>query len=265
MAILMALPETDFDPTEVSVPWKTLTEAGHPVRFATPSGKRGQADPRVLTGKGFGPFKPFLAARTEARELYGRLEKDPLFGSPLAYEQIDPAEFEGLVLPGGHAPGMKPYLESVELQKRVAQFFESDKPVGAICHGVLVPARVVSPKTGRSVLYGRKTTALLKSMELSGWAITAAWLGNYIRTYPTTVEDEVRAVLKNRGDFVRGPMSLRRDSAAQPERGFAVVDGNYVSARWPGDAHRFAKELLRVLESHRGHGAIGKPSPPPSP
>ncbi|MBI2059249.1 MAG: DJ-1/PfpI family protein [Nitrospirae bacterium] len=251
----MALPESDFDPTEVSVPWSVLTAAGYEVKFATPSGKRGHADPRVLTGKGFGPFKPFLAAREEGRELYGRLEKDPAFGSPISYEQIAPDAFDGLILPGGHAPGMKPYLESPELQKRVAHFFEADKPAGAICHGVLIPARVVSPKTGRSVLYGRKTTALLKSMELSGWAITAAWLGNYIRTYPTPVEDEVRSVLKSRDDFIRGPMSLRRDSASRPERGFAVVDGNYVSARWPGDANRFAREFLRVLDNAGGKGS----------
>ena len=30
---------------------------------------------------------------------------------------------------------------------------------------------------------------------------------------------------------------------------FATLDGNYISARWPGDAHRYTIELLAVLNS----------------
>jgi hypothetical protein len=36
---------------------------------------------------------------------------------------------------------------------------------------------------------------------------------------------------------------LRRDSDTDPSAGFVVRDGNYISARWPGDAHRFADAL----------------------
>jgi putative intracellular protease/amidase len=31
-------------------------------------------------------------------------------------------------------------------------------------------------------------------------------------------------------------------------RGFSVVDRNYVSARWPGDAYSFALAFLKLLE-----------------
>ena len=30
---------------------------------------------------------------------------------------------------------------------------------------------------------------------------------------------------------------------------FVVEDGNYVSARWPGDAYRFAKVMLAKLDA----------------
>lgn len=36
--IWIPLPETDFDVTEVAVPWKLLTEAGHSVVLATEAG-----------------------------------------------------------------------------------------------------------------------------------------------------------------------------------------------------------------------------------
>jgi protease I len=129
----------------------------------------------------------------------------------------------------------------------VTTAFERDIPVGAICHGVIVTARSKN-KNGRSVLFGRKTTALTRSLEISGWVLTVAWLGNYYRTYPETVQEEVTGVLANPDDFAVGPFALFRDSRDRLDRGFTVRDGNYLSARWPGDAHRFAADYADMLE-----------------
>jgi hypothetical protein len=85
-------------------------------------------------------------------------------------------------------------------------------------------------------------------MELAGWLLTCLYLGNYFRTYPTAVEDEVRAALASRADFIPGPFRIRRDSPDDPARGFTVRDGQYLSARWPGDAHRFAADFAAMLE-----------------
>jgi protease I len=120
-------------------------------------------------------------------------------------------------------------------------------PVGAICHGVLLAARALG--AGRSVLRGRRTTALTRTLELSGWALTALWLGSYYyRTYPITVQQEVTGMLAQQSDFDAGPPAILRDSPTHLERGFVVQDGNYVSARWPGDAHRFANAFSAVVE-----------------
>jgi len=250
--ILVAIPNEDFDPTEAAVPWNVLTKSGHEVKFATPSGKKGNADYRVLSGKGFGPWRPFLAAKRKSVRVYEELQNDPSFADPIAYHEIKEEEFDGLILPGGHAPGMKEYLESEILQAAVASFFEKNKPVGAICHGVVVAARSRSTKSGRSVLYGRKTTALPKIMELSAWLITCLWLGSYFRTYPETVQAIVTRELESKQDFLAGPKSLRRDSEEKPEKGFAVVDGNYISARWPGDAYRFAFGFMDIVNKYKG-------------
>ena len=40
-----------------------------------------------------------------------------------------------MILPGGHAPGMRQYLGSALVQHKVAEFWEFDRPIGAICHG----------------------------------------------------------------------------------------------------------------------------------
>src|SRR3546814_15614472 len=88
---------------------------------------------------------------------------------------------------GGHrARGMREYLESPVLQKLVADFFAADKPVAAICHGVLLAARS-KRADGRSVLHGRKTTALSWRHERTASAFAHVgrfWDRTHSPTYP---------------------------------------------------------------------------------
>jgi putative intracellular protease/amidase len=144
---------------------------------------------------------------------------------------------------------MRQYLGSPLLQRKVASFWRLDRPVGAICHGVLVLARALNDETGRSILANSRTTCLPKFLERSAYWLTAWKLGRYYRTYPEYVEDEVCAALANPAQqFERGPFTLgARDSASDPRPAFVVRDGRYVSARWPGDAYRFAGEFLQLL------------------
>ncbi|VVN91135.1 DJ-1/PfpI family protein [Pseudomonas fluorescens] len=243
--ILMLLPQSDYDPTESSVPWQALRQAGIDVRFATPHGLPAYADPRLVS-IGFGPLNPLLMTRGTDLEHYQSMIEDPAFRQPMAYVDVDPAQFEGLLIPGGHAIGMRSLLESEQAQRIALHFFQTQKPVAAVCHGVLLLARTLDSDTGRSVLHGRKVTALLASMELLAWTLTAPLLGRYYRTYPRTVEEEVRATLARPGDFLSGPLLPLRDSAANPQRGFVVRDGNLLTARWPGDCHRFAAEWVAM-------------------
>ena len=250
MTILMPIPNADFDPTESAVPWRVLTDAGYQVVFATPDGEVGRADERMLTGKGLGIWSRLLRAREDAREHYEEMVEASAFQDPLSFDDLTTREFDGLILPGGHAPAMRPYLESKRLQRAVARHMKADKPLGAICHGVIVVARAGDEQEG-SLLRGRKTTALPASMELSAWAMTCLWLGKYYRTYDETVQKEVTAAVGDEGIFDPGPKSLLRDSPDHLHRGFTVLDGNYLSARWPGDAYRFAHDFVIVMQNHQ--------------
>ena len=150
------------------------------------------------------------------------------------------------------ARGMRSLLESEEVRRIILAFFQADKPVAAVCHGPLALARCIDPASGRSVLHGRKVTALLAGpMELAAWLVTAPWLGRYYRTYDHSVEQEIKAALASPADFLPGPWLPRRDSAEHPERGFVVRDRNLLTARWPGDCHRFANEWASLLQQAR--------------
>lgn len=232
--VLIPLPDRDFDVTEVATPWHRLREHGHEVVFATEQGAVAEADPRLIDGVIFGQ----LGAKQPALERYGRMLESPAFRHPLSYAAVVPAEFDALLLPGGHAPGMKQYLESPPLRDKVLEFFREDKPVGAICHGVLVLARTIDPHTGESVLAPRRVTGLLKLLERLGYYLTFWKLGTYYRTYPAYVEDEIKANLNASGRFQAG---------SAPWTPFALRDGNLITARWPEDAEVFAETLLQAL------------------
>ena len=124
------------------------------------------------------------------------------------------------------------------------------KPVGAICHGLVLAARSIDPKTNKSVIYDYRVTSLLKSQEMSAFNLTRFWLKDYYLTYPgLTVEDEVKSVLSDASNFNTGKLPLGRDSLKNLNRGFSVIDRNFVSVRWPGDAYNFTIAFLEVLKS----------------
>jgi putative intracellular protease/amidase len=185
--VLMPLPARDFDPSEAAVSWRVLASAGHKVSFATPDGRPGIADDIMLTGRGLDPWGAVpllrnlpavgLALRANgcARKAYAEMITDPDYLAPQRWDAVDPASFDALLLPGGHrARGMREYLESEVLQRLVVSFFEAGKPVAAICHGVLLAARSISKRTGRSVLWGYRTTALTWTLENSAWSLAAS-------------------------------------------------------------------------------------------
>ncbi|GAA1693256.1 type 1 glutamine amidotransferase domain-containing protein [Streptomyces yatensis] len=245
MRILMPLPDRDFDVTEVAVPWKLLTDLGHEVVIATEHGDGPPAaDPLLITGVLFGQ----LGAEPEPKEFYRQLTDATAFRRPLAWADLEPEAYDGLILPGGHAPGMRQYLGSDVLREKIAELWGLDRPVGAICHGVLTLARTNDPATGRSLLADRRTTCLPAYMERTAYYLTAWRRGRYYRTYPAYVQDEVVAALNDPAQFERGPIELRRRGTATDDTpAFVVQDGRYLSARWPGDAYLFARRFAEML------------------
>lgn len=274
--VLMPLPSCDFDPTETGAPWQVLqADPEVEVVFATPDGEPGEADSLML-GRGnvdLGPLNSLLIADANGRAAYDQMAASPAFQHPIRYADIDPADFHGLVLPGGHAPGMKEYLESAQLRGKVVPFFTARKPIGAICHGVVLAARC--RRDGTSVLDGYRTTALTEQMEMLAWILTEKWVGDYYRTYPETVQREVTRAMGPNGQFLPEPRGLNparpsdfagliratwlldlcqrsflRDSPGDERPAYTVVhDGHYVSARWPGDAFTFGRRFLERLRA----------------
>jgi len=246
--VLIPIPSYGFDPTEVAIPWKILSDSKIEVVFTTPNGQKASADSLMLSGRKLGIWKPVLQARKDAVDAYVEMLKIESFCYPLKYTDVYEKDFAAILLPGGHEKGVKEYLESPLLQQLIVDFFIANKPVGAICHGVVLAARSINPNTGKSVLHDYKTTALLRSQEILAYNLTRLWLKDYYLTYPEiTVEDEVKSVLSSSDNFIKGPTALLRDDFRHLQRGFVVRDRNYLSARWPGDAYSFSIAFGKMI------------------
>jgi putative intracellular protease/amidase len=164
---------------------------------------------------------------------------------------------------------MRQYLESPVLQSVVVDAFHRGMPTAAVCHGVLLAARSIDPDSGRSVLHGRQTTALTWSLERRAWRvarITRFWDPDYYRTYCEqpgqaagymSVQQEVTRALARAEDFCdvdpADPCAglkqsgRARDTPDDERPAFVVRDGDYLSARWPGDVHTFARRFVAML------------------
>ena len=81
------------------------------------------------------------------------------------FEAVDPADYDALVVPGGRAPEyLRTYDGVLEIVRR---FFEEDKPVAALCHGLQI-------LSDEDVLEGRTCTAY-PALESEVRAAGADW------------------------------------------------------------------------------------------
>jgi len=119
---------------ETMVPFQMLLMAGHTVDAVCPERKAGQ---KIRTA-----IHDFEGDQTYSEK------RGHDFALNADFSEVNPAEYDALVIPGGRGP------EYLRLNPRVLEivrhFFENDKPVAAICHGpqILTAAGVAK---GRSM------------------------------------------------------------------------------------------------------------------
>ena len=104
---------------EVMVPFQMLQMVGHDVQAACPGKRAGE---KVATA-----IHDFEGEQTYSEK------RGHNFGLNATFDEIDPASYDALVIPGGRAP------EYLRLNARVIEivqhFANAKKPIAAICHG----------------------------------------------------------------------------------------------------------------------------------
>ena len=109
---------------EIMVPFQALQAVGHDVHAVCPDKGSGE---RIKTAiHDFRGDQTYLEERGHDFELTH------------GFDDVDPAEYDALVVPGGRAPE---YLRGYEgVLDVVRHFFDADKPVATLCHGPQVLA-----------------------------------------------------------------------------------------------------------------------------
>ncbi|PWJ58341.1 protease I [Dyadobacter jejuensis] len=118
---------------EAMVPFQALLSVGFEVDACAPDRKSGDTVPTAV--------HDFVGDQTY-RETPGHQ-----FAINIDFDKVNPEDYDGLYVCGGRAP------EYIRLNKRIIEitqhFFETNKPVAAICHGIqiLTTARVLEGRT----------------------------------------------------------------------------------------------------------------------
>lgn len=121
---------------EVMVPFQALQMVGYTVHAVCPDKKGGD-------------FVRTAVHDFEGDQTYSE-KRGHNFTLNYTFDNVNPEDYDALVIPGGRAP------EYIRLNERVLDivrhFAEANKPIAAICHGLQVLAAA-------GVLKGRKVTA----------------------------------------------------------------------------------------------------------
>lgn len=177
---------------EAMVPFQMLQMAGYEVHAVCPGKKAGEA---VKTA-----VHDFEGDQTYSEK------RGHNFAINYDFEKVNPADYAGLVIPGGRAPE---YLRlNPAILEIVRKFFADGKPVAAICHGpqILMAADVVKGKkmtaypsvrpeleavgaiwvepsagSDNAVVDGKLVTA-------PAWPAHPAWIGAFIKLLGGKVE-----------------------------------------------------------------------------
>lgn len=121
---------------EIMVPFQTLQAVGYDVDAVCPEKEAGDTIKTAIHD--FRGDQTYMESRGHDFQLTA------------TFADIDPADYDGLVLPGGRAPE---YLRTHDIViDAVTHFAEAEKPIAAICHAAQILAAA-------DVIEGRSCTA----------------------------------------------------------------------------------------------------------
>ena len=201
---------------ELSTPYYILQEAGYKIDIVSPKG--GQV--------------PFDLQGFELENITDSVKKFQADEVAMAkvknsgqISAIDFSEYDAIFFPGGHGAVIDLPLDDAVAQK-TGKFFDSGKPVAAICHG---PGGLVSAKRydGKSIVYGLKVTSFSNSEEE---AIGVA------KKVPFLLESKLSEL---GGEYI----------AAENFSEFVISDANLITGQNPASSAKIAKVLLEKLKN----------------
>jgi putative intracellular protease/amidase len=199
---------------ELATPYQLLSAAGYDILFATPGGRAAPLDPASLAEPWLLPAGHWFL---DQKDIVAKLD------TPLDLSDVDASRLDAIFLVGGTGtlwdfPVCRP------LGSLVSALTADDRPVAAICHGVVGLMTATAP-SGAPLVAGKSLTCFSNEEEA---------MLEYDKLVPLLAETEL----------VRQGARYSQAAAFEPH---LVEDGTLITGQNPASAAPLAKALLAHL------------------
>ncbi len=205
--------KTGFWLEEFAAPYFVFRDAGVELTLASPKG-------------GQPPIDPKSDEKENQTPAMGRFKQDQAAQKALSQTvrlaDMRAENFDTIFYVGGHGP-MWDLVDNIDSIALIESFYNSGKPVAAVCHSPAVLHRVTYQ--GAPMVQGKRVT---------GFANTEEEAVHLTDVVPFLVEDELKRI------------GARYEKAPDWES-FAVVDGRLVTGQNPASSTAAAQALLKVV------------------
>jgi putative intracellular protease/amidase len=205
--------KTGFWLEEFAAPYYVFRDAGVDLTLASVKGGQPPIDPK----------SDLPENQTPAME---RFKKDPAAQKELAstvlLRDMRSEDFDTVFYPGGHGP-MWDLVDNADSIALIESFYNSGKPVAAICHAPAVLHRVLYQ--GAPIVKGKRVTGFANSEEEEV---------QLTHVVPFLVEDELKRL---GGLFEQAPNW----------QSFVITDGHLITGQNPASSTAGAQALLRLM------------------
>jgi len=202
---------------EFAAPYFVFRDAGVELTLASPKGGQPPIDPKSdLPGEQTPAITRFKQGR-EAQERFSKTVK---------LSDMKSDSFDTIFYVGGHGP-MWDIVDNPEAIALIESFYNSGKPVAAVCHSAGIFHKVMYQ--GEVLVKGKRVTGFTNGEEATV---------DLTHVVPFLVEDELKRV--------GGLYEKAADWAP-----FAVVDGRILTGQNPASSTAAAKAMIELLATRK--------------
>ena len=209
--------KTGFWLEEFAAPYFVFRDAGVELTLASPKGGQPPVDPKSDLSENQTPAMTRFKQDTEAQKQLSQTVK---------LSDMKSEDFDTIFYVGGHGP-MWDLADNPDSIALIESFYNSGKPVAAVCHSPAVFHRVMYH--GKPLVEGKRVTGFTNGEEAAV---------NLTHVVPFLVEDELKRI---------GALYEKAADWAP----FAVVDGRVVTGQNPASSTAAARALIELLAARK--------------
>jgi putative intracellular protease/amidase len=207
--------KTGFWLEEGAAPYYVFRDAGVDLTLVSPKGGQPPIDPKSDLPENQTPAMARFKEDKAAQKVFATTGK---------LSDVRSENFDAVFYPGGHGP-MWDLVDNPESIKLIESFYNSGKPVAAVCHAPAVLHRVTYK--GAPIVKGKRVTGFTNGEEEAVQLTTVV---------PFLVEDELKRL---------GGLYEKKPNWES----FAITDGILITGQNPASSTAGAQALVKLLTS----------------